>query len=205
VQIPRTVFQVVVDQSGQANSEGILWTDYAPILAAAVSLIVSVTLGVLNRRTAKRALEISERQEARRDSSLSLHLNESVSWRSQSRGERLLGFHVIATNPTDRPTSLVASELRLTYTVDGILTTVKVPSASDVGSTSLPASIVPLEIPTRVDANDAVIGWFLFRIDDQLTNGRIVERYDFVLREVHGIEETLQVTVFREVADDEGS
>jgi hypothetical protein len=205
VQIPRTVFQVVVDQSGQANSEGILWTDYAPILAAAVSLIVSVTLGVLNRRTAKRALEISERQEARRDSSLSLHLNESVSWRSQSRGERLLGFHVIATNPTDRPTSLVASELRLTYTVDGILTTVKVPSASDVGSTSLPASFVPLEIPTRVDANDAVIGWFLFRIDDQLTNGRIVERYDFVLREVHGIEETLQVTVFREVADDEGS
>jgi hypothetical protein len=175
------------------------WPDYAAVAIAVISLGVSVAFGLSNRSTARRALRISERQEARRESLLTLHLIEPVAWSQASTSERILGFHILVSNPADRPTSLVTVELHLTYTAHDVLTTVKVPLAGDVSGTVVPTEVATVDLPVRVDANDAVSGWFLFRVSHELTGWAPVERYDVVIRDVHGIEESLQVTVFREV------
>lgn len=175
------------------------WLDYAPVVIAALAFGVTVVFGLSNRRTAMRALALSERHEARRDSRVDLHLNHSMSWRRPSNNDRLLGFHLLVANPTDRASSIVQAELHLTYSVNGIVTTVKVPRVSDMKSADVPLEVDPIELPARLDANDAVSGWFVFQVKDGLTSGRSIDRYEVFVRDVHGIEESVQVTVFREV------
>ncbi len=186
-------------------TDPISWPDYAAVGIAALSLIVSLVLGVRNRGTAKRALKLSEEQEARRSPRLAIHVNDSVSWRRALAGERLLGFHLLVSNPTDRPSSLLKAELHLTYAVDSIMTTIKLPHTSYSLQVGLPSAVVPIELPAPLGANDAVSGWFLFRVAEGLTGGRPVDRYDIVIRDIHDIVETLQVTVFREVPDVEAT
>jgi hypothetical protein len=124
------------------------------VAIAAMSLAVAVVLGLLNRAIAKRALQLAARQEAR-PASLDLHMNESVAWR-RSMGERLVGFHVLV---MDRPSSLVSAKLHVTYGVDGVMTTVKVPHASSGLGDAVPAEVGPIGLPARLDANDALSGW----------------------------------------------
>jgi hypothetical protein len=190
---------VLALQPADTSVDPASWLDYAPIVIAALSLAVTLVLGLWNRGTAKRALELSERQEDRRDSRVDLHMNDSVSWRS-SAADRLLGFHLMIANPTDRSSSLVSAELHLTYGLNGVVTTVKVPHVSDATAITAPAGVVPIELPARLDANDAVSGWFLFLVEEGLTGGAPVDRYDVIVRDVHGFEATVQVTLFREVS-----
>lgn len=194
---------MMAQQSLVASPVSASWLDYVPIVIATLALLVSLVLGLRNRGTAKRALQLSERQEARRDSAIDLYLNESVSWRQSAWGHRLVGLHILATNPTDRASSLVRAELRLTYAVDGVVTTIKVPHASDPTMTVSPIGVTPMDLPAALDANSAVSGWLLFRLEDGLADGRPIDRYDVAVRDVHGIEETMQMTVLREVRDDE--
>lgn len=177
------------------------WLDYASFVVAALSLLVSVALGLRNRSTAKRALEISEREEARREARLGLYLNESMSWRHSKDAYRLLGFHLLITNPTDRPTSIVSAELHLTYSVNGVVTTVKVQHE--------PCIILPgggkagvIEVSARLEANAAISDWLLFKVADGLTKDRPVDRYDVVIRDINGIVQSVQVTIFLEVPVD---
>jgi hypothetical protein len=190
-----------VQVAGQAG-ESAAWLSFVALAIAALSAIFSAAIGLSNRATAKRALALSEAQEARRDARLVLHLNESVSWRRSEQGERLLGFHVLVTNPTDRPTSLLGSDLHVAYSASSVMTTVKVPHDPSLATGRPAAEIAPIGLPAPLDANGALSGWFLFRVPDGLTGGRPAERYDLVVRDVHEILETMQVTVFREVTDD---
>jgi hypothetical protein len=175
--------------------------DYVAVVIAGLSLVISLVLGVRNRGTAKRALALSEAQEARRAAKVELHVNEALSWRRRSEGDRLLGFHLLVTNPTDRQNSLVDAELHLTYGLNGVLTTVKVPHLTNATGITLPTEVDLIEMPTRLDANQAVSGWFVFRITDGLTLNRPIDRYDVIIRDVHGIDETVQVSLFREAVD----
>ena len=184
---------------GSASQSSLL--EYASVAIAVLSLVVSVGLGLRNQRIARQALELAERQEERRVSRLVVHLNESVAWRQAGESTRVLGFHLLITNPSDRATSLVRAELRRSYSVDGIVTTVKLDHATSLASGVVPGAVVLMELPLVVGANSAVSGWFLFRVAGILTGGRPVERYDVVLRDVHDVEETLQVTLFRETSD----
>ncbi|HEX8646558.1 MAG TPA: hypothetical protein VF715_06630 [Thermoleophilaceae bacterium] len=173
------------------------WVSYASIAVAALSLVCSVVLGVYNRAVAKAALEISRRQEARRESRLDLYVNDTAQWRCSER-DRLLGVNLQVANPTDRETSVTRAELHLTYAIEGRLAAVKVLSSDqspiELGSSGLEV----LSLPLRLAANEARSGWFLFFIPQALIAGREVDRYDVVLRDLHEIEQSLQVTIFRE-------
>lgn len=174
------------------------WVAYASAAVAALSLLVTILFGLYNRGVAKAALEISRRQEARRGSRLDLYVNETASWRSAGTPDRLLGVNVQVANPTDRETSVTRAELHLTYSVEGRLTAVKVPSNSEPPPELRPTRVEPLALPLRLAANEATSGWFLFLVPGGVVAGRAVDRYDIVLRDLHDIEQSLQVTVFRE-------
>ena len=186
-------------QAAQSAEPRVAWPEYVAVAIAGVSLVGTIAFGLANRATARRALQISERQEARHQSVLGLYLIEPVAWSHSELAERILGFHVLVSNPTDRPTSVVSAELHLTYSVGGVLTTVKVPAVGEAHSDLVPADLASIELPGRVDANDALAGWLLFRISPELIGGAAVERHELVIRDVHGIEERLQVAVFREL------
>lgn len=194
--------KLVLGRSTAGSPEPSAWPEYAALGIAALSLLVALVLGVRNSRTAKHALELSERQEARREARVDLYLNEAVSWRRRAHTDRVVGFHLLATNPSDRASSLVAAELHLTYSLGGILTTVKVPRLTEATPIGVRTQVVPIDLPAALDANKATHGWFMFRIPDGLTHERPVERYRVVVRDSHGIEESVQANVLREERDD---
>ena len=114
--------------------------------------------------------------------------------------DRLLGLHLIVTNPTDRATTIVRAEVRVTYSVSGVVTTVNVPATSTADLDQPLPDVVVVELPVRLEANGGTSGWFLFRVPDGLVGGGGVDRYEVVLKDIHGIEETVQVTIFHEVS-----
>ncbi len=179
------------------------WLQYGPFAIAALSLFATVVFGVQTRRTARRALELEQRQEERRDSRVDLSINASVYWPKSASRDRLLGFHVLATNPADRANSLVGAELHVIYSIDGVLTTVKVPYAAVRPPVPAPPGVDPITLPIRLGANDSLSGWLLFDIRGGLTGGWPIDRYDVVVRDVHGIEQAAQAGFLKEVSPDE--
>ncbi|MFV1990435.1 MAG: hypothetical protein ACC652_06810 [Acidimicrobiales bacterium] len=180
--------------------EDTFWLNYAAIAIAALSFVSSFVFGLRNRGTAKRALAISERQEERHSPSLSLYLNDSAIWSALDSG-RLLGFHVQTANSSDRASSLIGAELHITYSIGQRLVTVKVPHGRD--TSGAPGGVTPISLPRPIQANSAASGWFLFHIADDLVDSRQIDRYDIVVRDIHDLAESLQVSVLREAADDE--
>lgn len=172
-----------------------LWLSYGSFAISAGAVVISLS----NRRTARRSLQLSEQQEARRDSRIDLYLIDSLDEQPTS-GDRLLAFQVLISNPSDRDNSIVAAEVHLTYSLEAVVTSVKVRHGIDRGTSSAFAGVKPLDLPVALDANGAVSGWLLFRIDSALTGGRPVDRYDLVIQDVHGTQESRQVTVINRLA-----
>src|SRR5215208_793152 len=88
----------------------------------------------------------------------------------------------------------VRAELHLNYSVGGIVTTVKVLRMSDQASAAALPGLDLIQLPARLSANDAVSGWLLFQVKEALIGGRAIDRYELVVRDVHDLEETVQVT-----------
>lgn len=169
------------------------WASIASAVVAGLALLVSLS----NRRTARRALRLSERQEERRSPGLDLSLIEAVSWRP-ARGVKFcgIGMQVLAINPSDRDGALVGVDLHLTYTTPtGIITTVKVPHGPR--GMAIPEVIEPLEIPAALPVNGAVSGWLVFKIDDGLTGGGPIDCFEAVVRDSRGPTESVQACLGR--------
>lgn len=170
----------------------------ASVVIAAIALLVSAS----NRKIAKSALSLSERQEGRRAARLDLSLYEAIPWRPAGRASRWIGVRVLAVNPTDRDGSVIAADLHATYTIPGgAVTVVKIPHGADAEAWGLPESIAPLEVLAPLPGNGAVTGWLMFKVDDALIGDATIERYDAVLRDSRGPVEGVQPWVLREIVD----
>lgn len=191
---------VWISAAQPAVEDAVTWVEVAPIVISALALVVAVVLGLRNRGTSKKALRLAERQEERRNSRIDLYINDSIEWKQTAA--RVVGIHAVVANPTDGPTSLVHAELHVTYDLGGTVTTIRI-RAETSDPTGLPPGVASLELPARLDANDAVSGWLLFLLKDGLTGDRPVERYDLIARDVHGKEESVQLGVFREGPSDQ--
>jgi hypothetical protein len=177
------------------------WPSYVALGIAALSLVATVVVGFANRSTARQALALSERQEARRNLTIDVYVNDSRSWRAENQDGRFIGIHVTAANPGDNPNSIVAAELHLTYELSGQVMTLKVRHTGE--SSSLPGRIAPISLPARLGANAALNGWLVFELAEVLTARLAIDRYDLVVRDVHGIEESVQVTIFPELSGEQ--
>jgi hypothetical protein len=178
-----------------------VWLLYASAAAAVFSTVVTLTLGLSNRRMARRALQVSERQEERMGQALGLYLYDSVSW-GRASTDRILGFHVLVSNPSERTTTIIELELHLTYSVARVLTTVKIPHSPELAPLQIPTGTSPIMLPAHIASNGAISGWALFSLQKQrLIRDAVVDRYDLSIKDVHGLVESRQVTVFREASD----
>lgn len=176
------------------------WVDYASLSVAALAFATSAGFGFLNRRTAKRALAISERQEARRESRLDIYLIDSRAQRRGDKRDRIIGFEVRISNPSDSPNSAVAVELRLTYLIDGTPMAVKLQADRSLQFSTETPGASGLDLPAALESNGARSGWLLYRVDDVLTAPAQIDRYELVVQDVHGIERGLPVTILEQAA-----
>ncbi|QXC60552.1 hypothetical protein KSP35_19860 [Aquihabitans sp. G128] len=175
------------------------WT-FPMAVVSAVMASCSLLLGLSTRSTARRALGVSEAQEARRDPKLHLELLDGVAWRT--RGVRNFALKVLATNPTDRDGTLTRVELRLTYKGrDDHVLTVQIPAT--IALPDCPPEFVALPVPTAMPANGAVAGSYLFRVDDEVTSGRPVERFELHVTDSRGIVKSVVTAALREVDNGE--
>ena len=168
-------------------------------LESTIALIISAASVCVTAWFARQALQISRQQAAGNEPKFGMRLNESVALRSSTAGARVLAFHVVVTNSSDQPTSVISADLHITYTVDGHITVVRVPHDENI-ETQSPMGGVTFALPVSLDPHGATSGWFRFLVSDQLTGGRPVERYDMVVRDVHDLSQSVQVTVFRETS-----
>ena len=76
------------------------WETWAPV-ASLVIAAFSLLAAIANRKTAKKALKLSEIQEERRAARLDVSLMEAVSWRPNNETWRLIGMRILAVNPTN--------------------------------------------------------------------------------------------------------
>jgi hypothetical protein len=167
------------------------WTDIVVAAAAVAALIISF----VSLRVSSRALQLSEKQERRKEPQLVPHLLDS-DFEDLSGGDRVYSFWLSVRNPTDSDNAVAQIEMHLRYLVDGVTSvTVKLPS-SNSGD---PANDRPrLATPSRVAAHDTVSGWCNFVVKPGLLNGRPIEGYQIVLTDSHQAEATIDALVVRE-------
>lgn len=194
------VSSVLIEEA--ASQGAAAWRTWVPVVSAAIAAL-ALMVSFSSRSTAKKSLRLSERQEERRAARLDLSLKESISWRPAGDASRWIGMHVLAVNPTDRDGSLVAADLHVTYTLAGRGVVLKVPHGAE--GVILPQGITELDIPIRLQANGAVSGWLMFKLDNALVAEADIQRYDAVIRDSRGPEETVQAWVLREIDDGEAS
>lgn len=179
------------------------WSRWVPVASACMAL-AALLVALSNRNTARRALALSIQQEERRAARLTVTLDDSASWRVPD-APRWVGMKVLAVNPTDRDATLVGAELHVTYTRrTGQTMTVKVRHGTSTGC--LPAGVTALDLPVRLQANGAVVGWLTFRLPAELfPDDAGIDRYDAVLQDSRGIAATVTASILREVSHDQPS
>ena len=176
------------------------WLDYTSLGISGLSLLVAFVFGLRNRSIAKRALQLSQEQEARRHVELAAYVQQAVSWREPSRRRRVLGVNLLVTNASDRPTAVVNASMRVTCTLDGMETSVMVPHNEAVQKAGVD-TVVPLSLPQKLDPNSAVMAWLTFAIADGLVAAHDIERYELRLRDVYDRDFEIELGVFRELGD----
>ena len=172
-------------------------------VASAAAAWVALVLSVVNVRTSRRALRLSEQQEARRKPSLAIYLQEGLVSRSPRRDARIYSLLLSVSNKSDNDNSVAEATLHLTYSkpeAGGF--TVKFVATTEV----LPPfqrSQASLPIPTRIDAHQAISGWYYFFVDDVILSGARVERTIIVLRDTYGNEIAAEPLILREYSDED--
>lgn len=168
-----------------------------PLVISAVAVVASLAIGLLNHCTARRAINIAERAEGRRSPHFGIHVHDSTVWQQPCGTTRKYGVYVQFANPTDLPTAIVMADLHITYSMKNRLTTVKVPI---IESPTLGQEITVFDLPQPLKANTAASGWLIFHVPEELIGDYAIDRYDIVVRDVHDVIASTQITIFREVS-----
>ena len=87
-------------------------------------------------------------------------------------GKQLFGFLVSVTNPTDINNSIARVELQITYLLSNDVKAIcRIPHNQELAEkdrTGEPQEASVFSIPSRIDAHQTLLGWFLFFLDDSV-------------------------------------
>ena len=173
------------------------WSPAVSVMLATGSLLVALS----SRRTSRKALRLSERQETRREPRLDLTLNEAISVRASRQGKRTICADLLAVNPTDRDGSVLTADLHVCYrTSAGVAFVVKV--AHDSSGVGIPKFVSPMELPLRLPANDGRRVWAVFQLGDDLLGGGAVDGYEIVLHDARGVRSSVSPWILKDMTDD---
>ncbi len=176
-----------------------IWAAIATAGAAWAALILSI----LNFRTSRRALRISEQQEARRTPSVVAYLQDGYVSVGAKPGSRVYAILVSLSNRSDSNNAIAEVMLLLTYTKPaGVELTLKAGAENELPSTFRDESANHLRVPIRIDAHQAVSGWCFFAVDDAILEGADIDRTRVAFVDTHGNETTVEPLIIREYGHD---
>lgn len=172
-------------------------------VASATAAWIALVLSIINARTSRRALRLSELQEARRKPSLAVYLQEGFVSLIPQRAARIYALLFSVSNKSDNNNSVAEATLHLTYSKgETVELTVKFVATTEVPP-YLQRNQASLPIPTRIDAHQTISGWYYFCIDNAILNSGRVERTVVVLRDTHGNEVAVEPLILREYSDED--
>jgi hypothetical protein len=168
-------------QSPSASGLGI-WLSAGSILIASCSAFASW----LSFRTARRALYISENQEARKKPHLKVYFANG--YRLLVSDGQIFAFLVSVSNPTDIDNSIFRAELRVSCQADHSETIIRLSHEEQLASAIKIANenLGAFALPARIDAHQTLSGWFLFKIPNSVLGERTVADHTLILEDTHG-------------------
>jgi len=157
-----------------------LWVAVASAGGALVSAIFAVISFIYSRR----ALVISERQEARKLPELLIYLADGYI-RTRARS-RIIGFSISVSNRSDADNSIAMIELQVDYTSsEGARMTVRLPCRVELAREFSREALSALAAPLRIDAHQTVSGWVFFELTAGLFGKVNVDTYTILLTDAH--------------------
>lgn len=149
-----------------------------------IAIIISACALLLtwrNRRTAVRALRLSEAQEDRRKPSLQVRVDDLVGW-INADGDRCAGVNIMLTNDSDRDGSVTRVQMNVHFAGDapGVVQVNPLPSQVPPAQSGH-----PLDVPQNIRANSSASGWIAFRTRAASTRTPI-DNYILVVEDSRG-------------------
>jgi hypothetical protein len=168
-------------------------------VATAIAAWMALLLSVLNFFTSRRALRISERQEARRKPSVVAYLQDGYIAVGVKPGSRVYAMLVSLSNRSDSDNAIAQAMLLLTYVKsNGTQLTFKVGADGELPKAFMDKSTSHLRIPIRIDAHQTVSGWCFFTVDEAILDGSYIDRTQVAFIDTYGNESTVEPLIIRE-------
>ncbi len=169
------------------------WTDVVVAGAAIAALLVSLR----SLRVSSRALQLSEKQERRKEPRLVPKLLDSC-FEDLAEGDRAYSLSLSVGNPTDSDNAIAQIEMHLRYRIDDSAS-ITVKLSPSVGTCSPASSIGPrLVAPSRIAAHDTISGWCDFIVKPGIVGGHMIDGYKIVLTDSHQVETAVEPFVVSE-------
>jgi hypothetical protein len=168
-------------------------------VASATAAWMALLLSVLNFFTSRKALRISEQQEARRKPSMVVYLQDGYIAVGAKAGSRVYAILVSLSNRSDSNNAIAQAVLHLTYVKSNrTQLTLKVSAEGEPPSAFTDKSANHLRVPIRIDAHQTVSGWCFFSVDDAIVEGSRIDRTRVAFVDTYGNESTVESLIIRE-------
>ena len=157
------------------------------LVISIASLCISLIFSYLSTRIAKKALSISEQQEARRQPALRPYLIDGYYKKMEDRKSKVYGFSISVSNPTDAGNSLAHLELEICYVnPKNVCMKLKIPHQDNLANDFGGGSIRPIVVPGPIPAHQTVAGWALFNVSHALLGECVIDSYLINITDAHG-------------------
>jgi hypothetical protein len=168
-------------------------------VASAMAAWMALLLSVLNFFTSRKALRISEQQEARRKPSVVVYLGDAYIAVGAKAGSRIYAILISLSNRSDSNNAIAQAVLHLTYVKSNrTQLTLKVGAEGEPPSAFRDKSANHLRVPIRIDAHQTVSGWCFFSVDDAIVEGSRIDRTRVAFVDTYGNESTVESLIIRE-------
>jgi hypothetical protein len=168
-------------------------------VASATAAWMALLLSVLNFFTSRKALRISEQQEARRKPWVVPYLEDGYIAVGAKAGSRVYAILISLSNRSDSNNAIAQAVLHLTYVKSNrTQLTLKVGAESEPPSAFTDKSANHLRVPIRIDAHQTVSGWCFFSVDDAIVEGSRIDRTRVAFVDTYGNESTVESLIIRE-------
>jgi hypothetical protein len=168
-------------------------------VATATAAWLALLLSVFNVFTSRRALRISEQQEARRKPSVVAYLQDGYVAVGIKTHSRVYAILISLSNRSDSNNAIAQAMLLLTYIKSsGTQLTLKVGAEGEPPSMFIDKSANHLRLPIRIDAHQTVSGWCFFAVDNAILEDAHIDRTQMMFVDTYGNETTVEPLIIRE-------
>jgi hypothetical protein len=171
---------------------------WAAIISAGAAW-AALALSIINLRTSRRALRISEAQESRRTPSIASYLLDAYIAVGAKPNARVYAVLVSLSNKSDNDNGIASAALHLTYAKkSGVEFTIKISPENEALKIFADKSAKHLQVPFRIDAHQTISGWTFFAVENAVLEDASINATRFAFTDTHENETVVEPLNVRE-------